>query len=343
MSYRSRLSWILVVAVLAVLAATALTAGRASQRIRDDIERARGAYLLNTLKNTVDSNLAIGLTLEQMGMLQTLIEREKGGANDVLAIDVFLPDATLLYSTDRGVIGAPVGEDWVARLATDETWQIATRGETVLGARVDTDLGTPAGGIAVTLADDDGSGNGDLALWTKAWPILQPLLPVAAVAVLLAIAAAMIVTTRMMRPFHEVALILSGASPDDSTTPAGSTEHAATGHAVTGHAVTGHATTGHATTGHAVTGHATTGHAVTGYAVTGYAVTGYAVTGYAVTGNAATGHAATADANATATSRVMAPPSSLFGAAHDTRRAWAAAERHVAIATAGLREIDDVQ
>jgi len=39
----------------------------------------------------------------------------------------------------------------------------------------------------------------------------------------------------------------------------------------------------------------------------------------------------------------MAPPYSLSGAAHDTRRAWAAAERHVAMATAGLREIDDVQ
>lgn len=259
MTYRGRLAWILVVAVLAVLAATALTAGRASQRIRDDIERARGAHLLNTLKNTVDSNLAIGLTLEQMGVLQTLIEREKGGANDVLAIDVFLPDATLLYSTDRGVIGAPVGEDWVARLATDDTWQIATRGETVLGARVDTDLGTPAGGIAVTLANDDS--HGDLALWTKAWPILQPLLPVSGVAVLLAIAAAALVTVRMMRPFHDVARILAKPEPD------GSTMHAD------------------------------------------------------LTGPA-TGPAA---------------------AAHEVRRAWADAERHVAMATAGLREIDDVQ
>lgn len=249
MSFRYRIAWILVVAILTVLAATAFTAGRASHGIRQDIERARGEHLLNTLKNTVDSNLAIGLALDQMSVLQTLIEREKGGANDVLAIDIFLPDATLLYSTDRGVVGAPVGDDWVARLATSDTWQIASRGETVLGARVDNDLGAPAGGIAVTLADDDA----DRAIWTQAWPILQPLLPVALVVTLLAVAAAVLVNRRMMRPYREVTGVLTGQEDEGLRDPA------------------------------------------------------------------------------------------LHAAALQTRRAWADARRRVDIATAGLREIDDVQ
>ena len=204
MTFRARLTWILLIAVVAVLAATAIGATRASQRIRDDIELARGAHLLNTLKTTIETNLAIGLTLEQMSVLQALVEREKAGAADVLAIDIFAPDATLLYSTDRGAIGSPVGEEWSAQLAQVGTWQLDTPGETVLGARVDNDLGTAAGGIAVTIADSTQAGT----LWEDWLPAAKRLAWVTALAVALTLAGALTLNHILMRPLRRATAVL---------------------------------------------------------------------------------------------------------------------------------------
>src|SRR5690349_4144327 len=108
MSLQLRLATILVGAVVAALAAAALVAERAGREVRQEVEQAREAYLLDTLRLAAESGVAGGAPLERADALQALIEREKAGTPHVLAIDVFSATGVLRFSTDRGLVGTAV-------------------------------------------------------------------------------------------------------------------------------------------------------------------------------------------------------------------------------------------
>lgn len=137
--------------VLAAALASGWFANQAEGRVRAEVAAARDAYLLRSLKAAAEANVSIGLTLDQMDALQSLIEREREAAEGVLSIDVFNGSGVVVYSTDRSAIGTTVASPWVPFLDRDGTWAIPGRGERVVGTRFDNDLGRAEGGIALTL------------------------------------------------------------------------------------------------------------------------------------------------------------------------------------------------
>lgn len=205
MTFVSRLILVAVVSVTAAVVAVAAIAFAASDRVGEEIERARVANLLGTLRASTEANLSIGLLLDQISLLQPRIEREKASDPSILAIDIFNAAGRAIYSTDRSVIGEEVGPDWVRRIGNDGVWSVAERGDTVFGTRFENDLGL-AGGISVTVSDEARSARSDrLGLDLLARTALL-CLAAAIAATVAAVAFAQMVT----RPFDRVARILRG-------------------------------------------------------------------------------------------------------------------------------------
>ncbi|QRG08558.1 hypothetical protein EZH22_09865 [Xanthobacter dioxanivorans] len=203
MTFVSRLILVVVVSVTAAVVAVAVIAFGASDRVGEEIERARVANLLGTLKTSTEANLSIGLQLDQVSLLQPRIEREKAGDTSILAIDVFNAAGRAVFSTDRSVIGEEVSPDWVKRLTNDDVWTTVERGDTVFGTRFENDLGV-AGGISVTVSDEARSARADrlgldLATRTAALGFAGALLAAAAAGVFAYV---------FSRPFDRVARIL---------------------------------------------------------------------------------------------------------------------------------------
>lgn len=208
MTFVSRLILVAVVSVTAAVVAVAVIAFAASDRVGEEIERARVANLLGALKTATEGNLSIGLQLDQISLLQPRVEREKANDPSILAIDIFNAGGRAFYSTDRSVIGEEVSQDWVSRLGTEDQWAAAERGDTVFGTRFENDLGV-AGGISVTVSDEARSARADrLGL-----DLLTRTAVACALAGLAAALAALLFAHLLTRPFDKVARVLRGEGP----------------------------------------------------------------------------------------------------------------------------------
>lgn len=122
MNPRHRLLAIVLACVLAVLASTQALAHWAARTAHEAMVEQRDHYLLHSLRTAAENYLAIGLNLEQMEALQTLIERERASFDQVLAIDVFAASGTLLYSTDPNALGSQVPPHWRQGLEHSTPW-----------------------------------------------------------------------------------------------------------------------------------------------------------------------------------------------------------------------------
>ena len=195
--------------VLVAALASGWFANQAEGRVRSEVAAARDGYLLRSLKAAAEANVSIGLTLDQMDALQSLIERERESAEGVLSIDVFNGSGVVVYSTDRSAIGTTVASPWVPFLDKEGTWAIPGRGERVVGTRFDNDLGRAEGGIALTLRGPD-------AALSRANPIARaqalgmPLLATLAALVVAAIIASAALTRTLGR-FRRAASLMSPA------------------------------------------------------------------------------------------------------------------------------------
>lgn len=144
---------IVVSAIVCALIAVAGMAWRAAAEVGDAIEQGRATYLLGIIRSAAETNLSFGLPLDQMPTIEALMEREKLSDPSILAIDIYYPEGRSVYSTDRGALGEPVLPAWTAALNSPGLWQLSAHSELVLGTRIENELGTAAGGVAITLSD----------------------------------------------------------------------------------------------------------------------------------------------------------------------------------------------
>ncbi len=205
MTFVSRLALVMILAVIATVVAVAGLCFAASERVNVEIERARVANLLTTLRTATEGNLSIGLTLDQISTLQARIEREKANDPSILAIDIFNAAGRAIYSTDRSVIGEALPQDWVQRLADTGIWQTVERGDTVFGTHFENDLGV-AGGLSVTVSDRSRLARAQ----SLGLSLLGLAIALAAVAAIIVVIAAVLFSYVMSRPFEQVTRILSG-------------------------------------------------------------------------------------------------------------------------------------
>ena len=117
MTPRAQLYAVVLACILALVAALSGIYLWAAQDLRQELAQQRNHFLLNSLRSTTENYLAIGLDLDQMQALQSLIDRERTSFPQVLAIDVFSAKGQVFYSTDAGSRGLKVPDDWVQKLA----------------------------------------------------------------------------------------------------------------------------------------------------------------------------------------------------------------------------------
>ncbi|WP_127090909.1 hypothetical protein [Aquabacter cavernae] len=222
MTFYGRLIFVIGLSLAVTLVVLPGAAYFAGERVSEEIEQARVSHLLGALRQTTEANLGIGLTLDEIALLQSTIEREKAQDPSIVVIDIFNSAGRSVYSTDRGSVGEAVDPSWLTFITRDGTWHASFRGETIFGTRFDNDLGV-AGGIAVTL-----SGATRVARTESlAFDLSLRALAIGFCALGVGLVLAFIAASRLGRPFMRVAAILRGGEGASLPVPRDGLERAA--------------------------------------------------------------------------------------------------------------------
>ncbi len=227
MQFSTRLALIVCAAVVSVVVAVAAAAYVSFDRLGVEQVRARVAFVMENLRSGLETNLAIGLRLEELAIAQDMIERQRVADPTIVSIDILGADGRTLFSTDRGVIGELAPPGWQAAIAQAarsgsgegaggpsgdaaggraENWAVEEGEQIVFGAPIDIGIGRPVGHVVLALSaaervaflDRLAGGFGLVAL------------AVLAVALLVAATGAVMIGRRTQRPLTEVAEVLAG-------------------------------------------------------------------------------------------------------------------------------------
>ncbi|MDF2095510.1 hypothetical protein [Aquibaculum arenosum] len=127
-----------------------------------DLREGRFAYSLAQLKQRVESPLSLGLEVESLDYLQQLLEMEAAADPEILSIDLFDSEGSLLFTTDRVGIRQAVPEGWLeATLAlptpdeaeqtpqSEAIWHLDERDGQALGVALHNDFGLVVGGLVL--------------------------------------------------------------------------------------------------------------------------------------------------------------------------------------------------
>ena len=212
MSPRNAVLGIVLACTLTALASTQALIWWGARSAHDQRVVQRDSYLLHSLRTAAENYLAIGLSLEQMTALQSLIERERASFTQVQAIDVFAANGRLLYSTDLSGLGSQVPEPWRSSLAGSAPWRRDEAGQRQLGTRFDNDLGQAAGGIVLTVSTSASTSAVTLAQWQARGQAALQLLAVLALVSLSAWWGVTLGLRRLLAPYARVAHILQNHS-----------------------------------------------------------------------------------------------------------------------------------
>ncbi len=207
-------------ALLAIVLACTMTAFASTQALgwwgaraaHEDRVVQRDSYLLHSLRTAAENYLAIGLNLEQMAALQSLIERERSSFAQVQAIDVFAANGRLLYSTDLSTLGSQVPAHWRDSLTSSAPWRRDAAGLRELGTRFDNDLGQAEGGIVLTVSTSHAALTP--AQWQQHGQAALQVLALLLLAGLSAWAGIALGLRRLLSPYEHVAHVLKGLQPD---------------------------------------------------------------------------------------------------------------------------------
>ena len=234
MTLHGRLIGIAALSVGTLLALAFACGLRAADDLHRALEQVRDTHLVQTVQGSAESRLAIGLAADELGGLQSLIEREKAAVPEILSVDLYDVSGTLLYSTDRSSIGLKVPSAWLERLAVAQAWRLDGPSERTVGLRADNNIGEAALGVVVTLAAPQGPkdlgawmGWGPDGVWRGAplerfrWALL------AAACVALAALTMSFACVRMLSPWGRVKAALRGEPTPGAADSARALEHRA--------------------------------------------------------------------------------------------------------------------
>jgi hypothetical protein len=115
-------------------------------------------FVLTQLRATIEANVDLGLPLSDIRIVQDVIERARAADPQMLAAEVFSPNGTSLFNTDRGSIGEPVPEAWAEAVryrVENDRWRVEELGNIVVGQVIRNDFGEPVGYLAVTLSGEE--------------------------------------------------------------------------------------------------------------------------------------------------------------------------------------------
>lgn len=153
--------WLGLTLVAAITGALMVDVGTVALRKRaESIREERFRHSAQTLRLWVEGALSLGLPLEQLPRVQSMLEAERAAAPGTLSIELFDRHGRVLFGTDRSFVGDLVSENLLnsATAAGSAAWHVQEDDAPVAGAPVVNGFGVVVGQVAVHYApvsDDD--------------------------------------------------------------------------------------------------------------------------------------------------------------------------------------------
>ncbi|QXL83638.1 hypothetical protein [Comamonas sp. NLF-1-9] len=183
-------------AMLGLLLLVAMLAGLQRSQAQG-LREARLEIALQSLRERLQTNLALGFDLAGSHQAQAMLEDLLADDPTLVAAEVFDASAISLFSTDRGAIGEPVPAEWLlasrqaqsgaaadAQAGPPAAWRVVGAEDFTLGLAVHGPFGELAGQVCITSA---------LAPSPSPWPVLA-----AALAAVFGLTLAALVLARLL-------------------------------------------------------------------------------------------------------------------------------------------------
>jgi hypothetical protein len=150
---------LIVVAVLVCLFAVGMAGLLNFFKYRSNVERIISERLVvtgNSIENSIQSSLALGLQFADLGTLPGTLERERATDDLILSIDIFDVDGKPLYSTDSLRSTRRVPEAWLnaAKQAAGKDWFVRNGTESAAGIAIQNNFGLTFGFLALRYSEE---------------------------------------------------------------------------------------------------------------------------------------------------------------------------------------------
>lgn len=175
----------------------------------DRIVKERLVVVGKSIETSIQASLALGLSFSDLGMLQSLIDRETDTHELIDGIDVFDTDGKPLYTTDRARAGRTVPDAWLAaaRRAGGGNWFVQAGRDSAAGVPIKNSFGLTLGYLSLRYSHDK--------IESAAREVGQKLALIALMifggAAAIASVALVLVMRAVERDMHQVEAVLSNA------------------------------------------------------------------------------------------------------------------------------------
>lgn len=122
------------------------------RKFLSDLLRDRHALVLQDLAHTIESSLSLGLAVAALPGVTATLQNTVARHPDILSIEMFDEEGTVLYSSDESLRGDLVSMEWAGawNVSDEAVWDRVERDAHVVGVRVrDNNLGRAVGSLAL--------------------------------------------------------------------------------------------------------------------------------------------------------------------------------------------------
>ena len=143
--------------VAIVISAATLTVALNYLRFQSLLENhSAGIYqfVVSDLRSTVEAGIDLGVPLNVLTNIQTLIDRRNAQDKAIVRIAVFNESGRILFDNDRSQIGEAVPPAWRPAHAASKGWRFSHGGEWIAGAPIVNNFEKEVGGIVLRYDPD---------------------------------------------------------------------------------------------------------------------------------------------------------------------------------------------
>ncbi len=182
------------------------------------LQRSKFEVIARDLKAAAETGMNIGLPLPALKNMQDLITRERRRDEQILNIEIFDTDGTVLYSTRPGGAGAKVSPKLLDALrhAKGKAWELNDKDSFLVGVPISNNFGRLSGGLAIRYAKS----YFDAELQRIGRELAEYSAIVFGISVFAA-ALAVLLLTRGMNPYGQTGTAISETESDETATGEG--------------------------------------------------------------------------------------------------------------------------
>lgn len=147
-----RITLVLTVILAVGVAATTLLSVYKFESALASLQNSRMTFIVSDARNQIQTRMDLGLSLADLEGMDALLQRYVAEDPQILSIEVFNTEGTVLFTTDSSQVGDLVTEEWVQSWedsVNEGIWQRLDRDASVVGVPLRNNLGQDVGSIAL--------------------------------------------------------------------------------------------------------------------------------------------------------------------------------------------------